>query len=172
MRRRRFANATSVAENHATGKRTAEARRCPACGRTAALINEYDAHGRRICRWEASGKCPGTGATELAGKIDRLFEVMHKRDAPPMSTATAAAAITAKSGVPISAARLEALRSGDNDAAATNTELAAIATGFGVSPTYLTTVGPTPDIDAQLDLLQALRDASVQGLVRETRSET
>ncbi|WP_157681619.1 hypothetical protein [Mycobacterium sp. JS623] len=108
----------------------------------------------------------------MAGKIGRLFEVMHKRDAPPMSSAAAAAAITAKSGVPVSAARLEALRSGDNDVAATNTELAAIATGFGVSPTYLTTAGPTPDIDAQLDLLQTLRDASVQGLVRETRSES
>lgn len=164
MKRRRFANGTSVAENHANGKRTAEARRCPACGRTAALINAFDAHGRRICRWEASGKCPGTRADELARKIDRLFEVMHKRDAPPMSTATAAAAITAKTGVPLSAARLEALRSGDNDAAATHSELAAIARGFGVSPIYLTTAGPAPEIDAQLDLLQALRDTGVQSI--------
>ena len=42
----------------------------------------------------------------------------------------------------------------------------------GVSLTYLTTAGPTPDIDTQFDLLRALRDASVQGRVRGTRSET
>lgn len=98
----------------------------------------------------------------LSAKIDRLFQVMTQRDAPPLTTAAAATAITAKSGVPISAGRLETLRSGDSDTAPTNAELAAIATYFGVSPRYLTTAGPTPDIDAQLALLEALRDTGVR----------
>lgn len=103
---------------------------------------------------------------ELARRIDRLFEVMHKRDTPPVSTAAAAAAITTNSGVPLTAVRVEALRSGEDEAVAapTNAELTAIAAYFGVSPRYLTTAGPTPDIDAQLDLLLAMRDTGVHDI--------
>jgi len=47
----------SVAVNYAAGKRTAEARRCPTCGRSGALINRLDEFGRRVCRWAESGRC-------------------------------------------------------------------------------------------------------------------
>ena len=104
------------------------------------------------------------GAAGLAVKIDRLFEVMHKRGVPPLSTAAAASAVTAQGGIALSAKRLEALRSGDDDTTPTNTELHAIATYFGVSPTYLTAAGPTLNIDAQLDLLQTLRDTGLQSV--------
>jgi hypothetical protein len=110
------------------------------------------------------GKELVSSSAELAAKINRLFHVMHKRDAPPLTTAAAAAAITAKSGDPISADRLEKLRSGDDDAVPVLDELVAIATHFGVSPRYLTTAEPTPDIDAQLDLLEAMRDTGVRDI--------
>lgn len=47
----------SFGVNHAAGKRTAEARRCPKCGRAGALTNRLDERGDRVCRWADSGRC-------------------------------------------------------------------------------------------------------------------
>lgn len=44
-------------ENHAAGKRAAESRCCPVCGRSGALTNRRDENGNRICRWAESGRC-------------------------------------------------------------------------------------------------------------------
>ncbi|WP_131823665.1 XRE family transcriptional regulator [Mycobacterium talmoniae] len=80
-----------------------------------------------------------------------------------MSTSAAADAITAESGVPLSAATLTALRAGDKTDS-TNAKLGAIAKFFGVPEDYLLTPGTNPDIDAQLNLLQAIRDAGIQNI--------
>lgn len=104
-----------------------------------------------------------TGDSELSVKINRLFETMRKPSDPPLSNAAAAAAITAKTGVSISAAYLWQLRSGlkTNPTVA---HLRAIAEFFGVPASYLVDAGINQDIDAQLRLLQSFRDAGVRDL--------
>lgn len=96
-----------------------------------------------------------------ATKINRLFEVMHKRGEPPVSTRAAAEAISDQSGVHIGVEDLEALRSGDKTDP-TTAELSAIARFFGVSERYLLSAGPVADIEAQLGLLRGLRDAGIR----------
>lgn len=91
----------------------------------------------------------------LSARINRLFAVMHKRDEPELSTRAAAAAITARTGVRVSAQTLAELRAGT--ATADDETAAAITKFFGVPPRYLRP-GPAVDIDRQLDLLCALRD--------------
>ncbi|PQM49158.1 Nucleoid-associated protein EspR [Mycobacterium talmoniae] len=100
---------------------------------------------------------------ELALKINRLFGVMHKHGEPPLTTEAAAELISAQTGVRLSAADLARLRSGEAMDAAV-AELRAIATFFGVPASFLTTSGTDPDLDAQLNLLRAMRDAGVQNV--------
>lgn len=100
--------------------------------------------------------------TELARRINRLFDVMHKRDAPPLSTAAAAAGITARGDAPVSTNLLDRLRSGDRSNDPTEAELRAIAAFFGVAPEYLTDTESATRIDPQLNLLCALREARVR----------
>jgi len=101
--------------------------------------------------------------SELSIKLNKLFDTMRKPSDPPLSNAAAAEAITRKTGISISSAYLWQLRTG----AKTNptvTHLRAIAQFFGVAPSYLIDPGIDPDIDAQLNLLQAMRDAGVRDL--------
>jgi ESX-1-secreted protein regulator len=100
---------------------------------------------------------------ELAARLDRLFEVMRRPDTPPLSNAAAAAAITSQTGVSISPAYLWQLRSGLKDNP-TVQHLRAIAEFFGVPASYLVDRDPNAQIDAQLNLLQALRDNGVRDL--------
>lgn len=92
----------------------------------------------------------------LSAKINRLFEVMHRRDEPVMSTEAAAAGIVERTSVTIDAAYLGRLRSGTESTPSLE-ELMAIARFFGVSPEYLTE--DRPDIEDQLTLLEMMRDA-------------
>lgn len=101
--------------------------------------------------------------SELSIKLNKLFEIMHKASQPPLSNAAAAEAITNKTGVSISAAYLWQLRNGMKTNP-TVTHLRAIAQFFGVAPSYLIDPGIDPDIDAQLNLLEAMRDAGVRDL--------
>ncbi|WP_407662391.1 helix-turn-helix domain-containing protein [Mycolicibacterium palauense] len=101
--------------------------------------------------------------SELAIKLNKLFDTMRKPSDPPLSNVAAAEAITAKTGVSISAAYLWQLRSGVKTNP-TVTHLRAIAQFFGVTPSYLIDPGIDPEIDAQLNLLQAMRDAGVRDL--------
>lgn len=100
---------------------------------------------------------------ELAARLNKLFEIMRKPGTSPLSNAAAAAAITAKTGVPISPAYLWQLRNGIKTNP-TVTHLRAIADFFGLPASYLIDRDTDSAIDAQLDLLQALRDNGVRDL--------
>ncbi|QIS23890.1 XRE family transcriptional regulator [Nocardia terpenica] len=101
--------------------------------------------------------------TELAAKINRLFEVMRSPSAPPLSNAAAAEAITRATGTSISSAYLWQLRSGlkTNPTVA---HLRAIARYFGVPASYLVDTGTDEQVDSELRLLQAMKDAGVRNL--------
>lgn len=101
--------------------------------------------------------------TDLADKLNKLFEVMHSPSEAALSNAAAAEAITAKTGVSISPAYLWQLRSGLK-ANPTVAHLRAIAEFFGVPASYLIDADVDEHFEAQLALLQALRDAGVRDL--------
>jgi transcriptional regulator with XRE-family HTH domain len=101
--------------------------------------------------------------SELSVKLNKLFDIMRKPSQPPLSNAAAAEAIEAKTGVSISSAYLWQLRNGMKTNP-TVAHLRAIAQFFGVAPSYLVDPGIDPDIDAQLNLLEAMRDAGVRDL--------
>lgn len=88
---------------------------------------------------------------------------MRKAKARPLSNEAAAEEITRQTGVSISAAYIWQLRTGMKNNP-TVQHLRAIAEFFGVSPSYLIDPGIDPKIDAQLNLLQALRDSGVRDL--------
>ena len=54
---------------------------------------------------------------ELARRLNLLFDVMHRRGETPLSTAAAAAAMTAHAGAGVTMAALEELRLGNSAAA-------------------------------------------------------
>ncbi|MDD4866099.1 MAG: helix-turn-helix domain-containing protein [Mycobacterium sp.] len=101
--------------------------------------------------------------TELSVKLNKLFEIMRKPSEPPLSNAAAAEAITKQTGVSISPAYLWQLRNGLKDNPTVH-HLRAIAEFFGVAPSYLIDPGIDPQIDAELNLLQAFRDSGVRDL--------
>ncbi|OBI13266.1 XRE family transcriptional regulator [Mycobacterium sp. E2327] len=109
------------------------------------------------------GDAEGVEKGDLAARLNKLFEIMRRPDTPPLSNAAAAAAITTQTGVSISPAYLWQLRSGVKDNP-TVQHLRAIAEFFGVPASYLIDRDPDAQIDAQLNLLQALRDNGVRDL--------
>lgn len=118
-------------------------------------------NGSALGAHEAPGKEPDNG--ELASRLNKLFEVMRKAGTHQLSNAAAAAAITSKTGVPISPAYLWQLRNGIKTNP-TVAHLRAIADFFGLPASYLVDRDTDPTIDAQLNLLQALRDSGVRDL--------
>jgi len=110
-------------------------------------------------------------ATELSVKLNKLFEIMRKPSAPSLSNAAAAEAITKQTGVSISSAYMWQLRTGVKNNP-TVQHLRAIAEFFGVSPSYLIDPGIDPQIDAQLNLLHALRDGKVRDLAMRAHGLT
>lgn len=111
---------------------------------------------------------PGNESREvrgsLAARINECFEVMRAPNAPVLSHAAAAAAITAHTGVPISPVYLWQLRKGIKTNP-TLTHLKAIAQFFGVPPMYLIDHDHDADLDSELVLLQALRESGVRGVM-------
>jgi hypothetical protein len=105
----------------------------------------------------------GPALGELALKINRLFEVMHKRGEPPLTNSAAAELISSESGVPLTGTDLARLRSGEKIDPG-GAELRAIAKFFGVPESYLVAAGTDPDLNAQLNLLRVMRDAGVRNL--------
>lgn len=68
---------------------------------------------------------------ELARRINLLFDVMHTRTEPPLNSAAAAAAMSARGGSAVSAAVLEQLRLGYRGDAL-DAQLSIVADFFGV----------------------------------------
>ena len=102
-------------------------------------------------------------SSDLAGKLNKLFEIMRSPSEPLLSNVAAAEAITEETGVSISAAYMWQLRNGLKSNP-TVQHLRAIAEFFGVPASYLIDRDTDPKIDAQLGLLQALRDSGVRDL--------
>jgi transcriptional regulator with XRE-family HTH domain len=103
---------------------------------------------------------PPAGRT-LAEKLDRLFRTVHPRNRPEISYEDVAQAIRSRGGPTISATYLWQLRKGVRDNP-TKKHLEAIADFFGVPPAYFFEDEDAERIDAELELLAALRDASVR----------
>jgi transcriptional regulator with XRE-family HTH domain len=96
----------------------------------------------------------------LADKLDHLFRTIHPRNRGEYSYDEVAQAIQ-ETGVTISGTYIWMLRTGRRDNP-TKRHLAALAQFFGVSPMYFFDDEQAAKIDAELDLLAALRDAGVR----------
>jgi transcriptional regulator with XRE-family HTH domain len=96
----------------------------------------------------------------LADKLDHLFRTVHPRDRGEFSYDEVAAAIQ-QAGVSISGSYLWLLRSGRRDNP-TKKHIAALAQFFGVPPAYFFDDDAAEKIDAELDLVLALRDAPIR----------
>jgi len=97
----------------------------------------------------------------LAAKVDHLFRTVRPRDGGEYSFEEVAEAIRAKGGPTISATYLWQLRKGLRDNP-TKRHLEALAGFFGVPPAYFFDDAETERINAELDLLTALRDAPIR----------
>ena len=97
----------------------------------------------------------------LAEKLDHLFRTVHPRDRGEYSFEEVAEAIRQRGGPTISATYLWQLRKGLRDNP-TKKHLEALSEFFGVPVSDFFDDEAAARIDAQLDLLAALRDAQVQ----------
>jgi transcriptional regulator with XRE-family HTH domain len=102
-----------------------------------------------------------TAKRDLAAKVDHLFRTVRPRLGGEYSFEDVAEAIRAKGGPTISATYLWQLRKGKRDNP-TKRHLEALAGFFGVPPAYFFDDAEAERIDAQLALLDALRDAPVR----------
>jgi transcriptional regulator with XRE-family HTH domain len=100
-------------------------------------------------------------ARTLAEKVDRLFRTIHAKDRGEYSFEEVAEGIRARGGPTISATYVWQLRKGLRDNP-TKKHLEALADFFGVSPSYFFDEDAAKRIDAELDILTALRDAPVR----------
>jgi transcriptional regulator with XRE-family HTH domain len=100
-------------------------------------------------------------APTLAEKLNRLFSAVHPRGHSEFSSEEVAEAIRDRGGPSISATYIWQLRTGRRDNP-TKKHLEALADFFGVSPAYFFDEAAAARIEAELDLLAALRDAPVR----------
>ncbi len=96
----------------------------------------------------------------LAAKLDRLFGIRRRRDGGEVSYEEVARDLRAKGGPTISATYLWQLRTGRR-ANPTKAHLEALADFFGVSPAYFFDEATAARVDAQLELLSAMRDSQI-----------
>jgi transcriptional regulator with XRE-family HTH domain len=99
--------------------------------------------------------------TTLAEKLNHLFAAVHPAGRGPYSNEEVAAAIQDRGGPSISGTYIWLLRKGQRDNP-TKKHLEALADFFGVPPAYFFDDDTAAQLVAQLDLLAALRDASVR----------
>ena len=99
--------------------------------------------------------------TTLADKLDRLFRAVHPRGRGEYTLEEVVEGIRARGGPTISVSYLWELRTGRRGNPR-RSHLQALADFFGVSPAYFFDDAATARIDAQLELLAALRDAGVR----------
>lgn len=105
----------------------------------------------------------------LSVRVNRLFELFHRRSEPEQSTVDVALAVAGIVERPVSITDLVSLRAGthDGDDAVDVELLTALARHFQVPPVYLTDPAESvvvDQIDRELRLLMAARDAGVNHL--------
>lgn len=99
----------------------------------------------------------------LADRLNHLFDTVHPAGRGPYSNEEVAAAIEAQGGPTISGTYVWLLRKGQRDNP-TKKHLEALANFFGVPPAYFFDDDIAAQLGAELDLLVALRDASVRDI--------
>ena len=99
----------------------------------------------------------------LSQKLDHLFRTVHPSDRGEYTFEEVAEEIRARGGPTISATYIWQLRKGLRDNP-TKKHLEALAGFFGVPPAYFFDNKAAASIDAELDLLVALRDSPVREL--------
>jgi transcriptional regulator with XRE-family HTH domain len=104
----------------------------------------------------------------LAARVDHLFRTVRADDGGEYTFEEVAEAIRAKGGPTISATYLWQLRKGVRDNP-TKRHVEALASFFGVPPAYFFDDAEAARIDAELALLNALRDAPVRQLALRAR---
>jgi transcriptional regulator with XRE-family HTH domain len=97
---------------------------------------------------------------DLAAKLDRLFRTFHRPGGAEHSYNEVARRIREEGGPTISATYIWQLRTGKRDNP-TKSHLEALADFFGVNPAYFFDEGASERVDAQLQLLGAMRDSGV-----------
>lgn len=113
---------------------------------------------------------PDDGArhSNLADRLNRLFAVVIPAGRTrPYSNPEVARAVSAEGDVQISPQYLWALRNGSRDNP-TLKQIEALAAFFGVPPAYFLSDEKAADIDEQLMLLAAARDADVREIMRRS----
>lgn len=98
----------------------------------------------------------------LADKLNHLFRTVRPQGRGPYNSEEVARELTA-SGVPISGSYIWMLRKGQRDNP-TLRHVEALAKHFGVPPAYFFDDQVTEEVNAQLRLLTALRDAQVHSV--------
>ncbi|MFV2117040.1 helix-turn-helix domain-containing protein [Streptomyces sp. Act-28] len=100
------------------------------------------------------------GAFSIAEKLDRLFTAVGKRDSGEFSYSAVADSIRKEQGVSISHTYIWQLRTGRRDNP-TLQHLTALANFFGVPVAYFLDNEVAKEVDSELELLSALRNAGV-----------
>ena len=108
---------------------------------------------------EAEARLP----ISLSQKLDHLFRTVHPSERGEFTFEEVAEEIRARGGPTISATYIWQLRKGLRDNP-TKKHLEALADFFGVPPAYFFDNDASTRIDAELDLLVALRDSPVRDL--------
>ena len=102
----------------------------------------------------------GGRVTTLAAKLDHLFRTVHPPGRGELTYEEVAEGIRARGGASISGVYVWQLRTGKRTNPTVST-LKSLAEFFGVPPAYFLDEEARARIDAQLDLLAAMRDARV-----------
>lgn len=98
--------------------------------------------------------------SDLAAKIDELFDTKHKKGKAQLSNYAAAKGIEEKTGVSITPQYLSQIRAGEKTNISV-VKLRAIAEYFGVPASYLIESGTDERIKSQLGLLRLFREKGV-----------
>ena len=102
--------------------------------------------------------------SSFAEKLDHLFRTVHPAGRREYTYEEVAAGVAAQAtGTTISAQYIWMLRHGKKDNP-TKRHIEALAAFFGVPPAYFFDDGLTERVNAELELLTAMRDASVRSL--------
>ena len=102
-------------------------------------------------------------ASEVATRVDRLFQLAHEFGQSERSAESVAAAVSAELGTAITADDIIALRAGTHPGASDNL-LAAIARQFSAPENYLIDLPETANYDLQFRALIAARDSKLNGI--------